>query len=204
LRARPERVSNREAQVAQRRLVGAEARGFGASGGALEGEALTQRPGCGRVAAQMRVEQGEAGSGEEQRVPLPCPPARPRPGRNRRRRRKRLAFRRFLGSAPSRAAPPGRVSAAALKGSGGQNDRIDASAIVAILRNEPEADALRRAVVADPKVFEQRQRGGQHEFLVHHADAVREGLSRTAKPDGRVIEDDGPFVGAVDALEDTH
>ena len=95
LRRRPELVADGEAQVAQRAFVGVEAQDLGGGRGALKRQAGAQRPGGGRVAAQERVEQREAGAGEEQRIALPCPSARPRPGRDRRRRRKGLPFRGF-------------------------------------------------------------------------------------------------------------
>ena len=67
------RRSPREAQIAQRRCVGVEAQDFGGGRGALKRQARAQRPGGGRVAAQMRVEEREAGAGGRtaDRPPLP-------------------------------------------------------------------------------------------------------------------------------------
>ena len=119
VRRGPERVADGEAEVAQRGFVGVEAQDFGGGGGALQREAGAQRPGGGRVGAQIGVEKREPGAGGKQRIALPCPSARPRPGRDRRRRRKGLPFRGFrwarLGSRALRRAAQERAPA----GSGG-------------------------------------------------------------------------------------
>jgi hypothetical protein len=56
-------------------------------------QAGAQRASGGRIAAQVRVEQGEGGAGGEQRIALPYPSVCPGPGRNRRRWRKGFDFR---------------------------------------------------------------------------------------------------------------
>ena len=63
------------------RRVGLEPQHLGASGGAVQREALAERARAGG-SVEMRVEQSEAGASEKQRLALPCLSARPRPGRD--------------------------------------------------------------------------------------------------------------------------
>jgi hypothetical protein len=85
------RVADGEAEVAQSRRLGVQAHHLGRGRGAVKRQARAQRAGGGRVAAQMRVKEREAGASGEQGV-LPCSSARPCPGWNRRRRRKGWRF----------------------------------------------------------------------------------------------------------------
>ena len=80
-RGRHSFLSRCEAKIAERRRVGPQTQHSRACGCRLQREALAQRAGGGRVAAQMRVEQSEPGAGGKQRIAVPCPSARPRPGR---------------------------------------------------------------------------------------------------------------------------
>jgi hypothetical protein len=84
----------------------AMARQRGAGGRGAQGQALTQRAGEGRFVAQDRVEQGEAGAGEESRLEARVGAdgwlvRRPRP------RRKRL-FQRWIGRRGTRRGEPAR------------------------------------------------------------------------------------------------
>ena len=74
-------VADGEAQVAQSRCVGVEAQDFGRGRGAPERQTRAERAGGGRIVAQKRVEQGEAGAGGEQGIaPLPFRSPAPRLG----------------------------------------------------------------------------------------------------------------------------
>jgi hypothetical protein len=80
-RRRHRLAGRRKAEVAQSRRVGVESQDFCRGRGALQRQAVPQRPGVGRAAAQEGIEQGEAGSGREQGTSPALPIARAQDGR---------------------------------------------------------------------------------------------------------------------------
>ena len=77
----PERVADGEAEVAQRGCVGVEAQDFGGGRGALQRQAGAQRPGGGRIGAQIGVEKASPAPAANSGSPSPALPLpAPRPG----------------------------------------------------------------------------------------------------------------------------
>ena len=68
----------------------------------------------------------------------------------------------------------------------------------------PIDQAERRRLPRQDEVFQQGERRRQHELLVDHPDAAREGVCWTVEPDRPVVEHDGSVVGDIDALQDAH
>ena len=56
----------------------------------------------------------------------------------------------------------------------------------------------------EDQVLQERERRRQHELLMDHADAAREGVGRPVQPDRPIVEHHGSLVGSVDALQDAH
>ena len=53
-------------------------------------------------------------------------------------------------------------------------------------------------------VLRHRQDADQHEMLVHHADAVPDGVARRVELDLLAPQDDAPRVGAIHPVQDVH
>jgi hypothetical protein len=68
---------------------------------------------------------------------------------------------------------------------------------------EVQPDALAR-LAAEHHVLEHREVVGQHEVLVHHPDAGRDGLARRPEGDGSAVDLDRAFVRALHAVQDLH
>ena len=66
--------------------------------------------------------------------------------------------------------------------------------------DEPTASGLR----TEDHVLENRQVVGQHEVLVHHPDAGRDGFLRRTKVDRVPRDPDRAFVGTLHAIQDLH
>ena len=67
----------------------------------------------------------------------------------------------------------------------------------------PGADAV-QLLAAEDDVLQHREVVGEHEVLVHHADAARDGVRRAAEDDLRAVDGDGPLVRLLHPVEDLH
>ncbi len=59
-------------------------------------------------------------------------------------------------------------------------------------------------LAAQDDVLPDRQVVGQHEVLVHHADAARDGVAGSVELDQLAVDGDGALVGALHPVEDLH
>ena len=71
-------------------------------------------------------------------------------------------------------------------------------------RGGPVEAAAAGGLGAEDDVLEHGQVVGQHEVLVHHADARRDGVGRAGEAHGRAVDADRPLVGALHPVDDLH
>ena len=57
---------------------------------------------------------------------------------------------------------------------------------------------------AEDDILSDRERPDQHEFLMDHADAVRDRLAGTADGDRSAVDKDLAFLGLMKSVEDLH
>ena len=72
------------------------------------------------------------------------------------------------------------------------------------LLDGPVVEDRTAALVAQDDVLGNGERRHQHEVLVDHPDAERDGVARTADPDVAPAIADRPGVGPIEAVEDVH
>lgn len=71
------------------------------------------------------------------------------------------------------------------------------------LRPGPAADAV-QLLAAEDDVLEDGEVVGEHEVLVHHADAAGDGVARVVEGDPLAVDGDGALVRLLHAVEDLH
>ena len=184
-------VADGEAQVAQSRRIGVEAEDLGGGRGALKRQAGAERAGGGRVAAQMRVEEREAGRRRRtaDRSPLPfrSPAPRPEPPPA----AEKLAFRGSFGAVRSlpRALAASGAATASPRSTRGSGTRVELGA---------NHLAMMNSVAALCHVFSERIRpacrGVGMSDKIALSDTIRKALGRNGK--GREIRPWGRLDGS--------